>query len=175
MDPIVQGERVYLRRLQRGDLDRTWEWLHRPDIYSKIGVQVPFTKEQQERWFDRLEQDCAKIVFAVCQSADAAHIGNVSLDMIDRRHRNARLSIFIADPSGRGKGSGTEALALLEQYAFSELKLHKIWCKTDAGHPEVLRFYERLGFHQEGVLREHEFKDGVFVDKILLAKIGRDA
>jgi len=174
-DCTVRGEHVFLRRLERGDLDRTWEWLHRPDISSKIGVQVPFTREQQEQWFDRLQQDSAKIVFAVCRNSDTAHIGNVSLDMIDLRHRNARLSIFIADSSERGKGAGSEALSLLEQFAFTTLDLHKIWCKTDAGHPEVLRFYERLGFQQEGVMREHELKDGVYVDKLLLAKIRRGA
>jgi len=170
MTKLVLGKNLYLRKLGAGDLDRTWEWLHRPDIYSKIGVQVPFTKEQQQRWFEALQDDSSKMVFAICRNSDDAHIGNVSLDMIDRRYRNARLSIFLADESVRGKGFGSEALMLLERYAFDDLGLHKMWCKTDAGHPDVLRFYEKLGFSQEGVLREHEFKDAHYVDKILFAK-----
>ena len=167
----VQGDKLYLRRLCSTDLDRTWEWLHRPDVYSKIGVQVPFTKEQQQQWFAALQKDESKIVFAVCRNEDDAHIGNVSIDMIDRRHWNARFSIFIADKEVRGKGFGSEALALLEQAAFKQFGLHKVWCKTDAGDSGVLQFYEKAGYIQEGLLKEHEMKDGRFVDKVIFAKI----
>ena len=170
MDKLPRGDNLFLRRLARSDLDRTWEWLHRQDIYSKIGVTVPFTKEQQLEWFQRLEQDITKIVFAICKCSDNSHIGNVSLDMIDSRNRNARLSIFVADASARGKGFGSESMELLAQYAFSCLNLHKIWCKTDAGVPRVLNFYKRLGFHREGILKEHECKNEEFIDKVLLAK-----
>lgn len=167
----MKGNRLYLRFLERKDLDRTWEWLHRPDVYEKIGVKVPFTKEQQERWFESLENDEAKHVLAICIVETDTHIGNVSLDMIDYRHRNARLSIFIADKRVRGKGFGSEAMLLLERYAFESLKLHKIWCKTDAGDPEVLNFYKKLNFNKEGKLKEHEIKNGVFIDKVLFAKL----
>lgn len=169
--PPVSGRTLYLRRLERGDLSRTRAWLHRPDVHSKIGVRIPFTREQQLQWFRRLQRDESKVVFAVCRKADDAHIGNVSLDLIDRRHRNARLSIFIGDQSARGKGLGSEALRLLEQYARDELGLHKIWCKTDAGYPEVMKFYRRLGYAREGLLREHEVKNHVYVDKVLLGKL----
>jgi [ribosomal protein S5]-alanine N-acetyltransferase len=169
MKKIVEGPNIYLRYLMDSDLDRTWEWLHRYDVYSKIGVLVPFTKEQQRQWFADLQGCKMKIVFAVCHKVDCAHIGNVSLDMINLYHRNARLSIFIADKALRGKGFGTEAIKLLTQYAFSIQNLHKIWCKTDIGNSEVHRFYEKLGFRQEGLLKDHEIKDGIFVDKVLYA------
>lgn len=171
MTELARGPRLYLRKLNETDLDRTWEWLHRPDINSKIGVRIPFTKDEQKAWFAKLAQDDNKIVFAVCQISDGSHIGNLSLDMIDRRHRNARFSIFIAEEGERGKGLGSEAMGLLEEYSSSVLGLHKIWCKTDAGDPRVIRFYEKLGYRQEGLLREHELKNGRFVDKVLLGKI----
>ena len=173
MKPLVKSKNLYLRELAETDLDRTWEWLHRPDIYTKIGVQVPFSKEQQKQWFARLKEDNTKMVFAVCLLKNDAHIGNVSLDMIDLRHKNARLSIFIADNDTRGKGLGTEALFLLEEYAFKKLNLHKIWCKTDANDLKVLEFYKKLGFEQEGIWKEHEIRNGQYLDKVLFGKISK--
>ena len=171
MGKAIEGKQLYLRFLKYDDLDRTWEWLHRPDVYNKIGVKTPFSKEEQKKWYASLEKDKFKKVFAVCKKDNNIHIGNVSLDMIDIRHGNARLSIFIADHNARGKGYGSEALQLLEKYAFDTLKLHKIWCKTDAGDEKVLNFYHNLRFIQEGRLKEHERKDGIFVDKVLFGKI----
>ncbi len=174
MNRAVTGRVLYLRELCRDDLDRTWEWLHRPDINRRIGVMVPFSKSRQVEWFNGLSGNASKMVFAVCLIQDGSHIGNVSLDMIDERHRNARFSIFIADRSNRGRGYGSEALSLLEEYAFSVLGLHRIWCKTDAEEPELLRFYLDRGYTREGLLREHELKDGVFVDKVLFGKTESD-
>ena len=171
MTVIQKNYRLFLRRLRKSDLDRTWEWMHRRDINDKIGVQIPFTKEQQQQWYKRLQKDKSKIVFAICGVIDSKHIGNVSLDMIDSRHNNARFSIFIADKDVRGMGLGSEALSLLELYAHKELNLHKIWCKTDTNDSKVLRFYESLGFQQEAILKEHELKNGKYIDKIIMAKI----
>ena len=173
MSQTILGNKLYLRELEAADLDRTHEWLHRPDIYNKIGVQVPFTIEQQEQWFNNLKHDKSKIVFAICLKDDEIHIGNVSLDSIDYRHKNARFSIFIADGKDRGKGYGAEAIKLIETYAFNNLGLHKIWCKTDAEELLVQNFYQKAGYKKEGLLIEHESRNHVFIDKVIFAKINR--
>ncbi|HBO44791.1 MAG TPA: hypothetical protein DD670_12850 [Planctomycetaceae bacterium] len=168
---MLRSERVYLRRLERTDLERTWTWMHRPDIYEKIGVQVPFSTSQQSVWFENMERTENKLVFAVCLCENDEHVGNVSLDMIDQRHRNARLSVFIADPAQRGHGIGSEALRLLVKYAFDFLNLHKVWCKANAADQRVLQFYERAGFRKEGTLVEHEFHEGKYIDKCVFGII----
>jgi RimJ/RimL family protein N-acetyltransferase len=166
---MLSDGRVYLRKLEGTDLDRTWEWMQRPDVFLKIGVHVPISKSQQHVWFESVDRAADKVVFAVCLHDGDAHVGNVSLDTIDPRHRNARLSIFIADQTDRGKGLGGSAMRLLARYAFDFLNLEKIWCKTDSDDEKVTRFYEKLGFVREGLLRRHEFIDGQYRDKALLA------
>jgi RimJ/RimL family protein N-acetyltransferase len=152
----------------QGDLDRTHGWLHRDDISRAIGVRTPFTKEQQLRWFEDLSAATNKVVFAICEVGSGGHIGNVSLDTIDQRHKTARLSIFLAESGDRGQGLGTRALNLLCHYAFETLGLRRLYCKTNAGESKVLRFYERVGFRVEGTMREHELIDGEYRDKVML-------
>jgi RimJ/RimL family protein N-acetyltransferase len=166
--PCWKDELIRLRPLEQGDLDRTHEWLHRDDISRAIGVRTPFTKEQQLHWFEGLAAAPNKAVFAICQVESGDHIGNVSLDTIDQRHKTARLSIFLAEPGHRGQGLGARALNLLCHYAFETLDLRRLYCKTAAGEDKVLGFYERLGFRIEGTMREHEFIDGAYRDKVML-------
>ena len=159
---------VYLRRLEATDLDRTWEWINTPEIYLAIGTNAPVSKTAQVRWFEALDRASDKIVFAVCLRDDNRHIGNISLDSIELRHRHARLSIFLADSTCRGKGFGTRAMTLLLNYAFGLLNLHRVFLKVSAERADAVRFYQRIGFRTEGLLREHEFLNGRYSDKQML-------
>lgn len=165
---------IYLRKLEVSDLDRTWVWINTPEIFMIMGVNSPISKTAQRRWFDQLDVATDKIVFAVCMNDDDTHIGNVSLDTIDTRHRNARLSIFLADPKMRGKGIGSRAMKLLLEYGFNHLNLHRMYAKTDADREDVTNYYLRLGFQVEGKLREHEYRGGQYRDKNLVAILRSD-
>lgn len=168
---MLTDDLIYLRKLEATDLDQTWIWINDPGVYLKIGSQVPVSKLTQAKWFERTDQAQDKLIFAICLKANDAHVGNVSLDNIDCRHRTARLSIFIGDSAQRGKSIGSRAIRLLVEYAFDFLNLNRVWCKATAGDSAVLRFYEHLGFRQEGILRQHEFIGGSYVDKVLMGLI----
>jgi len=165
---------IYLRPLEHADLDRTLDWINRPDISRAIGVSTPVTRKSQNLWFEALKKARQKVVFAICRVSDDGHIGNVSLDNIDQRHGNGRISIFVADQGQRSQGIGSRAMRLLMREAFVNRRLNKIWCKTTAGNPAIVDFYERLGFRQEGLMREQERLDGEFVDKVVLGLLRSD-
>lgn len=164
---MLSDDLIYLRKLAPTDLDRTWVWINDPQVYLKIGSHVPISKSAQQKWFERVDQSSDKIILAICLKEGDVHVGNVSLDSIENRHRTARLSIFIGDAGQRGKSLGTRALKLLANYAFNFLNLNKVWCKATAGDEQIVRFYENLGFKIEGVMRQHEFIDGHYSDKII--------
>jgi UDP-4-amino-4,6-dideoxy-N-acetyl-beta-L-altrosamine N-acetyltransferase len=168
---MLADDLIYLRKLEDSDLERTWHWVNRPDIYTTIGILAPVSMTAQRRWFDELDRSKSKIVFAICLRDGDRHVGNVSLDQIDYRHRNARLAIFIAEPGLRGQGIGTRAMRLLIEYAFNLINLNRLYCKTTAGNPAVIEFYEKLGFKIEGCLRKHEYIAGQYVDKIILGLV----
>jgi RimJ/RimL family protein N-acetyltransferase len=164
---MLRGATCYLRKLEAGDLHRTLAWVNRPDIASAIGLKTPITEADQADWFEQTNCARDKIVFAICLDGTDRHVGNASLGPIDESHRHARLSIFIADLTDRGKGIGSGAIDHMLGYAFDVLKLHRVYLKTDAESDALARFYRRLGFAPEGRLREHERLDGKFVDKAL--------
>lgn len=166
---MLRDNLLYIRKLEASDLDRTWEWMNTPEIFMIMGVHAPISKTGQHRWFESLDKSADKIVFAVCTIDGNTHIGNVSLDIIDYRHRNARLSIFLADPATRGQGNGKRALALLLEYAFNFLNLHRLYAKVNSDRENILRFYQNMGFQPEGKMRQHEFINGCYIDKLIVS------
>jgi RimJ/RimL family protein N-acetyltransferase len=162
---ILRGNNVYLRRLAREDLSNTIEWINDEKIMVIMGVRGPRNQEIQEKWFDNLNQQKKNMVFAICLEDSNLHIGNVSLFDINFIDSNAGLTIFIGDEEQRGKGYGSESLELLLRYAFDYLNLHKVHCKTNSNN-YAAELYKKLGFKQEGVLREQSYEFGEYVDKI---------
>lgn len=165
---MLSDDLIYLRKLEATDLERTWLWINDPGVYLKIGSQVPISRSAQQKWFEHVDQSSDKIILAICLRQGDIHVGNVSLDSIENRHRTARLSIFIGDDKHRGKSIGSRAIRLLVEYAFNFLNLNRIWCKATSGDERIMHFYTQLGFKIEGVMRQHEFIDGQYVDKLIL-------
>ena len=52
----------------------------------------------------------------------------------------------------------------------SELNLNKIWCEVYSNN-SALEIYRKIGFVDEGVLRQNHFKDGEYVDSYVLSML----
>jgi len=101
---------------------------------------------------------------------DGTLVGMVSLVDLDFRNRRAELGrVLIGVAERRGKGLGGEMVELAIEYAFDHLNLHKVVCEVLATNPRAADLYRRLGFVDEGVLRQHVYKGGDYRDVQLLA------
>ena len=166
----MHGKMVYLRILEETDILRTQQWINDPELNELMGY-LPITRRQQEQWYETTVGSTRKFVFAVCTQEDDEHIGNVSLGNIDYINSNGMLAVFLAAPEKRSRGFGTEAVLLLLEFAFRRLNLHSVYLKTSDYLTDAIRFYSKIGFVQEGVLRQHEYKQGRFVDKLLFSML----
>ena len=96
------------------------------------------------------------------------------LNGIDWPNRAASFRIVIWDATGRDKGHGTEAAALLLRHGFEALALNRIELEVYAFNPRARRVYEKLGFKLEGTRREALIWDGEAVDAHIMSLIRRD-
>jgi ribosomal-protein-alanine N-acetyltransferase len=63
------------------------------------------------------------------------------------------LGIQLYDPTQRGKGYGTETIALITTWLFENNVAERVQASTEKGNRAMRRVLERLGFTFEGVLR----------------------
>jgi len=54
-------------------------------------------------------------------------------------------------------------------FAFERLNLHKVYLTVDADNPSAIRSYNKAGFKKDGVLRDEVYKNGQYVDRILMS------
>ncbi|MFD1514236.1 GNAT family N-acetyltransferase [Halomarina rubra] len=100
--------------------------------------------------------------FLVC--TDGTPVGSVALKNVDLEGRNAELGYWVA-PEEQGNGYATAAADLCLTHAFDELGLHKVWARTVGDNDASNRVLEKLGFDLEGVLEDHWYGIGRYVDE----------
>jgi len=64
------------------------------------------------------------------------------------------IGIELFDQVHRGKGYGTEAVAMLVRHLFEQEAARRVEGGTTPENAPMRRVFERLGFVEEGVLRE---------------------
>lgn len=95
-------------------------------------------------------------------------VGLVELVEINHIHRRADFQLIIS-PKFQGKGFATKAVLLGMDYAFKILNLHKLSLVVDCKNERAIKVYRKLGFKEEGLLREEYFADGVYRDAYCMA------
>jgi ribosomal-protein-serine acetyltransferase len=107
---------------------------------------------------------------------DGALCGAIRLKNISRNDRKAEIGFFL----GRqftGKGIATSAVSAVLAWCFNHLHLNRIELRCASGNAASMRVAERLGFSPEGLLRQDECLNGVFVDQyvygLLAGEFGR--
>jgi RimJ/RimL family protein N-acetyltransferase len=171
--PVLSGISVLLRPPRAEDAAARLALGVDPEIvrmYGGSSVDVrPMTAEVAEGWVQSLmKHDYAWIIEV------GSLIGHVRLDRVDLRDRRASLAIGIEDVARLGRGLGTETIRLVQQYAFSELGLHRLSVRVIEYNYRAIRAYQKCGFVIEGQEREAAYVDGQWYDDVLMGMLDRD-
>jgi len=165
---MIRGERIYLRGIERDDLNRCHDWMSDPGLRATLAQRYPMSLAREADWVERATrgQDTSEMNFAICLQEDDRHIGNCGLIAIERDNRAATLGILIGEAEFRGRGLGEDAVRTLCRFAFDEMDLHKIRLDVYSTNPGAMRTYESVGFRSEGVLRQDVYREGRRIDVV---------
>ncbi len=168
---MIVGSKVRLRPIERDDLPRFVEWFGDPEVRRHLSIYMPFSLAQEERWFEnllgRIERQ-ESVLFAI-ETAEGVHIGNLGLDGINWKDRNAELGIAIGEKAYWNQGYGTDAIRTMLRLAFGEMNLHRVSLRVDADNGRGIRCYEKVGFRRDGTLREVVYQQESYKDQYLMS------
>ncbi len=174
---------VTLRPLAETDVDHVMTWVNDPAVVGNFGwfTGKPITREAELGYLGKLvaqhrDPNGAERVYSVLDSSgpDGRYLGQVGLHQIHRPSRVGRLSIIIAAKADHGKGYGTAAMRALVAEAFDTEKLHKVWMMFYRTNQRTRALANKLGFIDEGVLREEYLYQGAYHDMVRTALLERE-
>ncbi|UOQ95297.1 GNAT family N-acetyltransferase [Halobacillus shinanisalinarum] len=166
---FLQGKRLYLRPIENEDLDL----FYKKALWDKegrrlTGTQAVLSRKGVQNWFERNSTDSSRIDLIICLQENNQPIGEMAMLDIDHQNRKAAVRISIFDKEYWGSGFGTEAMSLLLQFGFENLNLHRVGLDVFSYNERAIRSYQKLGFRQEGIIRDDLYYDGKYHDSIVM-------
>ncbi|MEV7569550.1 GNAT family N-acetyltransferase [Streptomyces tanashiensis] len=173
---MLRGSAVGLRARHEDDIP-----ILRTELYDDVvngsraegGPWRPITPGSKDPRLVVDDTDERNVPFSVVESEGGTLIGTATLWGIDNHSRSAHIGLGLL-PSARGKGYGTDVVAVLCHYGFIVRGLQRLQIETLADNAAMLRSAERNGFVREGVLRSSAWVLGEFLDEVLLGLLASE-
>ena len=167
-ESILEGEKVRLRPVKPQDLKRFAEWLQDAEVRRWLAAldEAP-TLEEEIEWYEDTRANPDNVLWAI-ETMEGRLIGTCELRVTPRAAR-AELGIAIQDKSQWNMGFGTDVVKLVLEYGFEDLELNRIELTTDEDNVRGRRCYEKCGFMEEGLLRQHRRVEGRFGNTVFMS------
>lgn len=163
-------EGLKIRRAEPDDYLDVYEMFHGPKLYTGT-MQLPYPS--REVWRKRLAAEETDGYYNLVAVVEGRVIGMVGLETFPSRPRRrhvGRIGISVHD-EWQGKGVGTAMMAAIVDLADNWLNLRRLELEVYADNAAAIHLYERFGFVYEGTLRQHAFRDGVYVDSVMMGRL----
>ncbi|WP_047986293.1 GNAT family N-acetyltransferase [Ornithinibacillus californiensis] len=167
---MLSSNRLLLRKMEERDIETYHSWRNDLDVMKTTNLSLDlYTLNETRNFVDNIILNSTSSKSYIIEQRDRnIPIGVTSLINIDTKNRNAECIIDIGEKEYWGMGYGTEALKLLLDYAFLELNLHRVSLRVFSLNERAIHIYKKLGFVQEGVIREGLYRNGKWQDIITM-------
>ncbi|MDN0075828.1 UDP-4-amino-4,6-dideoxy-N-acetyl-beta-L-altrosamine N-acetyltransferase [Crenobacter sp. SG2303] len=150
-----------IRPMTHDDLELVLAWRNHQEVRSYMYTQREIELAEHARWFERASQDPDRHLLLF--ERDGVPQGFINLHQI-APGGIADWGFYAAPEAPRGTGRQLGHCAL--EHAFKELKLHKVCGQAFACNERSVGLHQRLGFRQEGILREQYFDGQEYYDVV---------
>lgn len=161
----MESKNIFLRETNFEDCKYFAEWECRPEVTEFFTINEGRNYEDIVTEYVRYNLDPTKKQFTITLKPEDKPIGRIYLSRINRHEDSLDITrIYIADVDNRNKGYGEEALRLVLEYAFIDLHMERVTIDHFEKNKAAAYLYDKIGFKNEGLLRNAGKKDGKYVN-----------
>ncbi len=166
--PTLSTERLILRPFSLEDAPEVRRLAGEKEIArTTLNIPYPYEEGMAEGWInthhEKYEQGLG-LQLAVVKKETGELVGNIGL-FFQPKFDLGEFGYWIGVPF-QNQGYGTEAARKLLEFGFEELNLNRIYARYMENNPASGRILKKLGMKEEGHLRQHVKRMGVYHDLI---------
>ena len=160
-----QGARLTLRAIEPSDIELFKAFDDTIDR-NVDAVYWPQPDRRRQEWLEselKPREDDSFRWIAVAGGGEA--VGTIDAFACNRRFGTFKYGLALA-PSQQGKGYGKEMIEMVLRFYFNELGYQKATPHVYSFNEASIKLHEKMGFMQEGRLRNMVYTEGRYFDEI---------
>lgn len=166
---LIPGDQVTLRAFEPSEADTVWRWRQDPAVCRWLENRHPESSAAFSDRFEAITRPSYERLDLAIETLDGHElVGLVGLRGAEPEIGDAELALYLGETGHWGRGLGTDATRTICRYGFDVMRLHKVWLSVFPQNVAARRVYEKVGFVEEGRLREGYLADGVRHDRVLM-------
>jgi ribosomal-protein-alanine N-acetyltransferase len=167
--PVIETERLVLDRVTEADLKEVFDLRSNPETMKYI--PRPLVKNDEDalehiKMIDEKIENNTGINWGIRLKGDTKLLGIIGFYRMQPENYRAEIG-YMLSPDFHGKGIVPEAVNVLINFGFKNLNLHSIEAVIDPENYASEKVLQKCGFVKEAHLREAEFWEGKFLDKVV--------
>lgn len=173
---MLENDKIVLRAPELKDLDILFDWENQTKLWYLSNTLLPFSRFDLEQFILQGNHDIysdKQFRFMISSKENDEPVGCVDIFDFDAHNERAGLGILI-DERHRKKGWASQALDLIIDYSFQQLKLHQLFCNILSSNTESLNLFKKKHFFEIGVKQDWVFIEGKYHDEVLLQLIRKN-
>jgi ribosomal-protein-alanine N-acetyltransferase len=170
----LEGESICFKPLNTNDAEAIHSYASDENVKRFIGWPLMKTLEETRSYIEEmLKRESAEthLYASIVLKLTQEIIGTAMIFSFDREANHAEIG-YVFHRKHWGKGYGSEAVALMNTFAFGSLSLRKLHARVVDANIGSARVLEKSGFKLEGRLKDYYYIDGSFYDLMLFGKFG---
>lgn len=174
--PLIETKRLRLQPLTTEYTDFVFRHFSNPAVTQYMLDEPPVLDYTQAQQIVQFYAEPARKTYnrwVIVQKADAQPIGTCGYHKWDKRYFRAEIG-YDLDPSFWGRAYMTEVLNAVIANGFERMKLNRIDALVYVENERSIRLLQRLGFTQEGLLRDYFCLNAKFYDHYIFSLLCRE-
>lgn len=176
MDHVqFETERFWLRKIGPEDIETLFGYWSDERVTEYMNVTFTDVHEAEEMvdLLNGLVETGEGIRWAIADKTSAKVLGSCGFHNIKSEHRRAEIGYELGREFWE-KGVLQEVMQAVLEYCFNTMDFNRIEAFVMVGNTRSANALKRLGFHEEGTLRDYEFTRGQFRDQIIFSLLKRE-
>lgn len=165
--PTLTGERVTLRPVGPEYADGLNALVSDGEVQRLTGSHGEVNAEATKTWYATRKDHADRLDLAILVNDE--YVGEIVINELDPDNLSCNLRIALLGARVFGKGYGTEAIRLVVEHVFATTPLHRISLGVYDFNERARHVYEKVGFVEEGRLRDALLWDGEWHDEIVMS------
>jgi RimJ/RimL family protein N-acetyltransferase len=156
---------IKIRKFQEEDIPYKVKWINYDENNRFLHYDLPLRENKTLLWFDSIKDRKDRADYTITYNGEPA--GLIGLLNIDIKNRKAEYYIMLGGGEYKGKGIATIATEMLIKESYNIYNLNKIYLYTEVENISAQKLFERIGFINEGLLKEDIIHEGRKVDRFV--------